>query len=317
MESPKETLINRRVLILDFVNTQKAVDFSYLENSIPDSLLSPLDKTRSFEILKRSLWKDLVDQEKFKPADAYNESKAILAGKACGADVVVIGSFVALNDRIRIFARAIELSSGRIMVSRDISAPLDNYIFETISKLTDEISVEMKEKLPPLPQQVITVEREKYITIEKTVEPAGTGRDLPMQDTSTASITYGGMIWRTLVVPGLGHVYAKQWRGWVYMPLWAGSTGAFVYSIFDFMAKEEAYQNATSDFESKYAEADAARKFRFYSMAAVMSVYAISLLDIMITGGGYVPVKPQTLNTISFSIETNLDGFSAVVNRKW
>ena len=50
---------------------------------------------------------------------------------------------------MEIFSKAIELSSGRVMVSRNISVKLDNQMFESIKKLTEDMSDQMKDKLPP------------------------------------------------------------------------------------------------------------------------------------------------------------------------
>ncbi|MDH4263797.1 MAG: CsgG/HfaB family protein [Spirochaetia bacterium] len=302
-----EKLVNRKVLILDFVNSKNSPDYMYLENSIPDAFLDPLDRTKSFELLSRSIWQKMLNENKFKKEDAYREEAAIDAGKFAGADVVIIGSFAALTDKMQIFAKAIELSSGRVMVSRNASAPLDNNMFDTINKLTVEMSAQMKEKLPPLPQKIITIEREKYITITKEE-----------QKSSLEEPTYGGMIWRTAVAPGWGHIYANQWRGWVYMPLWVASAGTFVFGIIDTGAKEAAYKSATSGLESKYASYNNARKLRNFSLLAVLGVYAVSIGDILITGNHYAAgksmLKSQTLN---FSLEPDLEGFRATIGKKW
>ncbi|MDH4200645.1 MAG: CsgG/HfaB family protein [Spirochaetia bacterium] len=304
--SRDEKLINRKVLILNFVNTRNSTDYAYLENSIPDSFLDPLDRTKSFEMLPRSIWEKLVADSKFKKEDAYKEDAAIEAGKFSGADVVIIGSFAALTDKVQIFAKAIELSSGRVMVSRTSSAPLDNTMFDSINKLTTEMTSQMKEKLPPLPQKTITVEREKYVT--------------------KMNVTYGGMVWRTLLVPGLGHVYANQWRGWVYMPLWAGTAGAFVYGVINESIQKSAYVNASSGLEAKYTAYDNARLMRNFSLLAVLGVYAVTMGDILITGNAHTTTGQTSLNNgvsmlpernLEMFLTADLDGFRADIQKKW
>jgi len=166
-----ETLVNRRVIILEFVNAKNSADYKYLEESIPDSFADPLSRTKSFELLDGSFWRKLLDAKIYSKEDAWRETSAIEAGKLAGADVVIIGKFVAFVDHMEIFCKAIELSSSRVMVSRNKSAPLDNNMFDAVKKLTEEISIEMKEKLPPLPQRIITQERIKYVTIEKKESP--------------------------------------------------------------------------------------------------------------------------------------------------
>jgi TolB-like protein len=159
----EEPLVNRRVLVLDFINVTNSADYSYLEGSIPESLLDPLSKTKSFEILLRTTWAKYVTEQKFNKEDAYKEEIAIEAGKLAGADVVVIGQFIAQTDHIQIQAKAIEMSSGRIMVSQSTAAPLDNDMFNAIDNMTKQMANEMKNKLPPLAQKIIIEQRIKYV----------------------------------------------------------------------------------------------------------------------------------------------------------
>ncbi|MDH5718511.1 MAG: hypothetical protein OEZ22_12870 [Spirochaetia bacterium] len=204
----EEKMVNRRVLILDFVNAQKNANFTYLEVSIPDAFLEPLDKTKSFELLKRNVWQKMVKAKQFDQQDAYDEDVALEAAKKAEADVVVIGSFVVMGPEMQMLSKAIEVSSERVMVSRQKKTAIDSNMFTAISELANEMSDEMKEALPPLQQKVLVQERVKYI--------------------DTGKITYGGMIWRNALIPGWGHNYAMQKRGWIYLGLWAASAGPLV-----------------------------------------------------------------------------------------
>ena len=60
-----ETLINRRVLIFDFVNANNSADYAYLKTNIPDAFQDSLNKTKSFELMSRSLWQDMLTGQKF------------------------------------------------------------------------------------------------------------------------------------------------------------------------------------------------------------------------------------------------------------
>ncbi|MDH4198781.1 MAG: hypothetical protein OEV66_00215 [Spirochaetia bacterium] len=262
-ETKKPLLVKRRVVIFDFVNSQKAADYAYLEDTIADAFLEPLDKTRNFELLPRSEWKKLTEGGEFKKEDAAREDTATRGGKKLEVDVVVIGSFAALSDHMQIFAKAVEIPGGRIILARTKSVPLDSYMFDSISKLAEEMSFAMKDKLPPVEQKVVT----KMI-----------------HDTS---VTQGGMIWRNALLPGLGHVYAAQPRGWVYMGFWGASAGAMTYFFIDYGNKLKDYQNATSGLEGKYAAANFSSKMRGYALIALVSVYAVSIADTLIYGKGY------------------------------
>jgi len=287
-----DKLINRRILILDFVNTRNTDEYAYLEKSIPDSFLDPLDRTKSFELLPRSIWHKYVMEARFAKEDAYKEQSAIEAGKLAGADVVIMGSFTALKDKMQIFANAIELSSGRVMVSRNASAPLSNNMFDAITKLSREMSEQMKEKLPPLPQRIIMVEREKYI--------ADPGRGV---------ITKEGMIWRNLVMPGWGQLYAHEWRGWVYTGLWGTGLGLFTVFLTDYFQKEQAYLTATDLLQTKYDAYAASGRLVGYSIIGIGSVYLVSILDSVIFG--------RNMDQVTQSIHARSDRIYAFVAPEW
>ena len=258
------TLIKRRVLILDFVNIKKSEDYSYLEQSIPDSFLDPLDKTKSFELLSRSLWNKLRKQLKYTKEDAYDQGKAIEAGRRAPADVVVMGSYTVIGSKMQINASAIDLSSGRAMVSRSTVTPVTGSMFQAINKLAKSMAEEMKEKLPPLPQQYIVKERIKYVKEE--------------------AVTTGGIILRTLAVPGWGHLYSHRPRGWIYTGLWVGSLGFLSYGIINELTTKTAYESAdvTSDLNTLYNTYNDAHYLRVYATYAIVGIYAITMLDAII-----------------------------------
>ncbi|MDH5721586.1 MAG: hypothetical protein OEZ13_13345 [Spirochaetia bacterium] len=279
-----EKLVNRRVLILDFTNAQNNKNFSYLEVSIPDAFLDPLDKTKSFELLKRNVWQKMVKAGLFDREDAYDEDVAIEAAKKSGADVVVIGMFVVSGQQMQMFSKAIEVSSGRVIVNRTKRTNVDSNMFEAIDKLALGMSKEMKEKLPPVKQKVL--ERVKYI--------------------DSGKITYTGMIWRTALIPGWGHTYAIQKRGYLYMAFWAASAGVFGYFAYDTAAKKEIYEGETSlvEIEKKYDAYNSSFKMQGYSFYVLISAYVFALSDIAIFGKGYSS-KSQKLG-FSFAPDLNI-----------
>ncbi|MES0490665.1 MAG: hypothetical protein ABUK01_11765 [Leptospirales bacterium] len=255
------TLIKRRVLILDFVNIKKSEDYTYLEQSIPDSFLDPLDQTKSFELLSRNLWTKLRKQLKYEKEDAYDQGKAIEAGRRAPADVIVMGSYTVIGSKMQINASAVDLSSGRALVSRSTVTPLTASMFQAINKLAKSMAQEMKEKLPPLPQKFIVKERVKYV--------------------KEGAFNTVGIIWRTLVVPGWGHLYSNRSRGWIYTGVWVGSLGFLGYSLFAEITAKAEYLNAptTSNLDALYTTYNDSHKLRWYATYATIGVYAIAMLD--------------------------------------
>lgn len=282
--APKEILVNRRVFILDFYNLKKSKEYEYLEVSIPEALVEPLNDTGKFEVLNRSTWNKLSGVSKYSKADLFDEEKAAALGAAADADVVVIGKFIVQGKTLQIQIKAVEVSSKRAMVSRTDNALTDSSMFTTISALSNKVSADMAKRLPPLPQRVIYQDRIK--SKEQTEEVKAQSE--PEAKKGPKEITYPGILWRTAILPGFGHVYAEQKRGWLYMGLFVATGGAFIWSHFNYKSKQSAYDSATSDFDSKYDSANGAYKLRGYLSFAFIGVIAFIWGDALIFGKQYV-----------------------------
>lgn len=274
-----QKLVNRRVLLLDFHNTQRSSALSYLEISVPEAMIEPLQKTQKFEIMNRQIWSKLLEQKLFTKEDAFNDLKAAEIGRTAEADIVVIGKFIVVGNNLEIQGKAIDVSTGMVQVSRAELGKTDGTMFETINSLARNLSTEMATKLPPLPQQIIFQERQKYKEkpVEKAKEPAKL----------VETVTFNGMLWRTAVLPGWGHLYAGQKRGWVYAGLFAGVGGMFFWSQFNYSSKQSAYDNATADFDAKYTSANSAHRLRGYMSFAFIGVIVAAWTDILIFGKNY------------------------------
>lgn len=259
--------INRRVLILDFYNVNQNENYAYLSNSIADAFQDPLDKTKIFELLKRSLWSQMLTKGKFVKRDAYNEDRAVAAGKAVQADVVLTGSFSVVKDFIKMTAKAIEVSSGRVMVNRSRTSRLTGNIFNAIDLLAKDMAARMKNKLPPLEQRIIIKE---------------------------TPVTYSGIIWRSAIIPGWGHYYAKSWRSYLYFGLWLGSASAFGYFVYDTADKKSIYEKADSGLQEKYDAYNEASKNRAVFSYVFAGVYVLAIADAILFGKKYVTKEKES-----------------------
>lgn len=157
--SSEEILINRSVLILDFMNTQNSRNYDYLKVSIPDAFKDPLDSTKQFELLSRELGRKRAVEMGI--SDFASEENALKIARNIGADVVVLGSFIVIGSKIKIQAMALEVKSGRVAISRSTMGKTDSTIFQAIDKLATGLSSDMAKDLKPIPQ------REKIIVQSK------------------------------------------------------------------------------------------------------------------------------------------------------
>lgn len=173
----KTDLIKRRVLILDFTNPQKSESYGYLKSSIPDAFFDSIEKTNNFIMLPRSKGTEEAikaagfDPDKF---DLFSEQLAVKIGKKLQADVVVIGNLIAFNTdfgvKIKIQARAVDVDTGQVMVSKSKEGMVDGTIFVMISILGDLVATDMTKALPPIPQdEMLKKLRERYPPIRITI----------------------------------------------------------------------------------------------------------------------------------------------------
>jgi len=89
----------------------------------------------------------------------FDEGIARERGKAAGADVVVIGNFVSVGDRVQIQTKAIDVHTGQIAVAKTTSGKLDATVFDLIQKLANDMSAAMASALPPIPKQVVVTQQ--------------------------------------------------------------------------------------------------------------------------------------------------------------
>ena len=157
----QEQLVNRRVMLVNFTNLQNKADFEYLAISIPEAMLIALDDTKNFDLLQVSTWDKLVESGKYAKSDTKKDARVQAAGLSQGADVVVLGSFANIGQDLKITARAIEVKSGRLIVTKSVLAKTDGSMFGSIDNLSVDIAGEMKNKLPPLPPREVI--REKIV----------------------------------------------------------------------------------------------------------------------------------------------------------
>ncbi len=167
--------IPRKVLILDFVNQANDAKSDYLSVSVAEAMLDPLKKTGKFYLLPRGVAPVALRQAQDDNASAdvtlspsksdtsavptFDEPTAIARGKAAGADVVVIGNFVSIDNKVQIQTKAIDVHTGQIAVAKTTAGKLDATVFDTIQRLADDMSSAMASALPPIPKQVLITER--------------------------------------------------------------------------------------------------------------------------------------------------------------
>lgn len=124
---------------------------------------------------------------------------------------------------------------------------------------------------------------------------------------STKNDVYVNTFSRSVVFPGLGHLYLNNSaKGWVLTALTAVTLPTMVYFIFDASSTEKDYLNEVdaSLIEQKYSEYNSAYKTRNFFIAAFAVVWFYSQIDLLFNSSDAFTEKIKTefiVNSGSFS----------------
>lgn len=137
------------------------------------------------------------------------------------------------------------------------------------------------------------------------------------QQSAPSDISGFGIIWRNLVIPGWGDIYAAQPRGWIYTGLWGITASAVIYSVINTAILENKYKTAKTGLESAYANYNAAWKMRTYSIIALAAVYATGIVDGVITAITPGTNNPGKVSLLILPEDANHIGIQLFYQRKF
>jgi len=115
---------------------EKAVQ--WLEIGIADSVSHKLRNVRDYIVVERTNVDKIIHEVQLGQTGVLDDKKAKQAGKALGADIIVVGNFQKYGNRIRITAKLVEVESHKILKQVESTGVMDN-IFE----LQDEIALKI------------------------------------------------------------------------------------------------------------------------------------------------------------------------------
>lgn len=126
------------------------------------------------------------------------------------------------------------------------------------------VSVSKKAKMEP------KKEEKKKVTLTK--------------ETMKKGPTTFGILWRTAVMPGWGHLYAGQKRGYGYLGAWGASVLLAGGTTTIFFIDKKTYENADKDFDRAYNDYRNSKRAMSMSMYILGASYAATFLDLAVSG---------------------------------
>ena len=143
------------IAVVDFRNTGNDESYDYLENTIPEAIITYLAKNGNIEIVERSRLVDASKEMELGMSGILDEQTAVKVGLAVGANAILVGSFVSIGNVIRINARLIDVKTSRIIKAEIVQGGVGVEIFNLMDEMARSIEAQLigdAEEVAQIPQ---------------------------------------------------------------------------------------------------------------------------------------------------------------------
>ncbi len=132
---------NITLAILDFENNciQDREKFDPLTSGIPSMLASKLTNITKLKFVERERLNDVLNELSLDQSAEIDPSTAQNLGKLLGAKALILGSFMILDDKMRVDLRIVETETGLTIKAEEVTGDSDN-LFDIISELSEKIN---------------------------------------------------------------------------------------------------------------------------------------------------------------------------------
>ncbi len=133
----------KSIAIIDFKNTSGKSDLDYLEQAIPEAVMTRLAESGKLNIVERARLKDAIKEMQLGVSGVVDQSEAVKIGRAVGATAILVGSFLEIGGVIQLNARLIQVETSQVLIAKVVKGKVGTEIFN----LMDELAAAIEEKL--------------------------------------------------------------------------------------------------------------------------------------------------------------------------
>lgn len=155
-EEEKEKII---VAVLDFENTSNSSEFDYLQNAIPEMLITDLLISKKIKVVEREKLKRVLGELKLSLSGAIPPEQSVEIGKMTGAKALLMGSIIKVGKFMRIDARLIDIKTSEVILGEKVEFSNEDEIIESTDRLAEQIIKNLTgedikvSKTPELPKE--------------------------------------------------------------------------------------------------------------------------------------------------------------------
>lgn len=175
------------IAIMDFQNTSGNSKLDYLQQAIPEALITRLASSGKLSIVERSRLEDALKEMNLSFGGIVEQTTAVKVGKAVGANAILVGSFLEIGGLIRMNARLIDVETSKVLKAEVVQGTVGREIFQLVDDLAAGIEGELvaewepkksepekkKEEQPPKVTEQKKPQQEPVVPAQTRVEKKG------------------------------------------------------------------------------------------------------------------------------------------------
>ena len=142
----------KTVAVLSFDNNTGRADYDPLGKGVASMMISDLSSVEEIQLVERDRTQDLLKEMELQHSRYFDSTTAVKAGHMVGAQYVVVGSFVAVQPKIRIDTRVVRVETGEIVKTAAVTGDEDSF-FDLEQKLASRLIDGLGVALSPESQQ--------------------------------------------------------------------------------------------------------------------------------------------------------------------
>ena len=150
------------ILVYPFSNTGEK-QYSWVSAGMTDTVISDLCRIENVNVVSEEDRKKSLNEIELAQKGLIGEKGTIKVGRMMGADIIFTGTYVVIGNRIRVFAKLIDVESGRVEQSLKIDGTMDR-IFEFQDRIVYGLMAETEKiRIADINPVKITTEDKKRI----------------------------------------------------------------------------------------------------------------------------------------------------------
>ena len=133
----------RRIAVMEFANDSRDKGWDWFGRGIRETLTTQLSQIPDLVVVERSRLGDAQKEIKLDHSQLVDPSTAQRMGKFMGAQSVVVGSYQTVEDKMRIYARLVDVETGEVRAPAQVDGAAGK-VLDLENELAKRLVTEMK-----------------------------------------------------------------------------------------------------------------------------------------------------------------------------